>query len=114
MPTYADAARCRSCDTLSYPTRFYCPRCGGRRFTPERLEGEGTLLSWTRLHALPPDFDERHIVLVIVELDQGVRVTGRLFCEAPQLGQRLRVEIAPVREIDGERVEGLCFVDAEG
>jgi uncharacterized OB-fold protein len=110
MPVYADAARCRSCDQLSYPTVFYCPRCGEREFAPERLRGEGTLLSWTRLHALPRDIPERYLTLGIVDLDLGVRATGRLAIEQPESGQRVRVTLGPLREIDGEQIEGLIFV----
>ncbi|PIE18011.1 MAG: hypothetical protein CSA65_06900 [Proteobacteria bacterium] len=112
MPVYAEAARCRACDQLSYPTVYYCPRCGGRDFAPERLRGEGTLLTWTRLHALPRDIPERFITLGVVELEMGLRATGRLAIAEPQLGQRVRVTIGSIREIDGEPIEGLVFVAA--
>lgn len=112
MPVYADAARCRACGQLAYPTHFYCARCGHREFDPERLHGEGTLLTWTRLTSLPRDMPMRALLLGIVELDQGLRVTGQLAIDEPQSGQRVHVTIAEVREIQGVPIEGLVFVRA--
>ena len=109
MAGTVDAARCRACARLTYPTHYYCPACGGREFEPVPIEGEGTLLTWTRVHALPLDYEQRYITLGIVELDMGIRATGRLEMDDPAIGARVRVSVGAVREIGNREVPGLVF-----
>lgn len=109
MARTIDAARCRACGRLAYPTHYYCPSCGGREFDPVAIDGEGTLLTWTRAYALPLDYAALYITLGIVELDMGVRATGRLEIDEPTVGARVRVSVGRVREIEGHDVNGLIF-----
>ncbi len=109
MAGTVDAARCRSCGRLSYPTHFYCPACHCRDFDPVPIEGEGTLLTWTRVYALPLDYAQLYLTLGIVELDMGVRAMGRLDIDEPVTGARVRATVGVVREIGGREVEGLVF-----
>ena len=112
MAARVEAARCRSCGKLSYPTHFVCPSCRGTGFDPVPIEGEGTLLTWTRVYALPLDYDDLYITLGIVELDMGVRATGRLAIPAPRVGARVRAGIGKVRETAGKDISGLVFTEA--
>lgn len=107
-----EAAKCRACGALSYPTHFYCPKCHGTGFDPVPVEGEGKLLTWTRVYALPLDYAELFITLGIVELDMGVRATGRLLIAEPKTGDRVRASVGTVREINGKEVPGLVFTAA--
>ncbi len=109
MAQTVDAARCRGCGKLSYPTHFYCPACHGTRFDPVPVEGEGTLLTWTRVYALPLDYEDLYITLGIVQLDMGVRATGRLEIAEPRTGARVRARVGTVRETAGREVAGLVF-----
>jgi len=109
MARDVEAARCRSCGKLSYPTHYSCPACHGTEFEPVPVAGEGRLLTWTRVYALPLDYADRYITLGIVELDMGIRATGRLEIAEPQSGARVRATIGKVREIDGRDVTGLVF-----
>ena len=92
-----------------YPTHFYCPACRGTKFEPVPVEGEGKLLTWTRVYALPLDYAQLYITLGIVELDMGVRATGRLEIAEPKTGARVRASIGKVREINGKDITGLVF-----
>jgi uncharacterized OB-fold protein len=109
MAPTVDAARCRACSRLSYPTHYYCPFCAGREFDPVAIGGEGTLMTWTRVHALPLDYERRFLTLGIVELDMGIRATGQLEMDEPVVGARVRVSVDSVREIGGRDVRGLVF-----
>jgi uncharacterized OB-fold protein len=109
MPRNVEAAKCKACSKLSYPTHFYCPACGGRKFEPVPIEGEGTLLTWTRVYALPLDYADLFITLGMVEMDIGVRATGRLEIAEPKSGTRVRAAVGKVREIGGKEVTGLVF-----
>jgi hypothetical protein len=109
MAMNVEAAKCRNCGKLSYPTHFYCSSCRGTQFDPVPVEGEGKLLTWTRVYALPLDYAELYITLGIVELDMGVRATGRLEIAEPKTGARVRTHIGKVRETNGKDITGLVF-----
>jgi hypothetical protein len=103
------AAKCQNCGRLSYPTHFYCASCRGTLFEPVPIQGEGKLLTWTRVYALPLDYSSLYITLGIVEMDMGVRTTGRLDIAEPKAGARVRASIGKVREIGGNDITGLVF-----
>ncbi len=105
------AAKCKQCGKLSYPLHYYCPGCHGTEFEPVPVAGEGKLLTWTRTPALSLDYSDRFITLGIVEMDMGVRATGRLEIAEPTLGTRVRSHIGKVREIGGKDIDGLIFTE---
>ncbi len=109
MAMNVEVAKCTKCGKLSYPTHFYCPSCHGTKFEPVPVGGEGRLLTWTRVYALPLDYAQLYVTLGIVELDMGVRATGRLEIAEPKTGARVRTHIGKVREINGKDITGLVF-----
>lgn len=110
MAHTVNAAKCKKCGKLSYPTHFYCPACGDMKFESVPVEGGGTLLTFTRAYALPLDYEVLYITLGIVQMDQGIRATGQLDMAEPVTGMRVRATVAPVRDINGRDVYGLRFV----
>lgn len=112
MARDVEAAKCRQCGKLSYPTHFYCPACGHAKFDPVPVTGEGRLLTWTKVYALPLDYSDLYITLGIVELDMGIRATGRLDVAEPKIGARVRAGVGTVREIGGKEIPGLIFTEA--
>ena len=107
-----EAAKCRKCGRVSYPMHFYCPSCHGTAFEPVPVEGEGKLLTWTRVYALPLDYADLYITLGIVEMDMGIRATGRLEIASPKCGARVRARVGKVRETGGRDITGLIFTEA--
>ena len=87
--------RCGRCGRIRHYPQLLCPSC--RSFEVEHVQatGHGTVHSWTVTHH-PFTLelrDEVPYVLVTVEMDEGVRVLGRLTGPAsPRLG--LHVSIA--------------------
>lgn len=112
MAGSVDAAKCTKCGKLSYPTHFYCQSCGGTKFEGVPIEGEGTLLTWTRVYALPLDYADLYITLGMIEMDMGVRATGRVDIDEPKIGARVRAGVGKVREIGGKDLTGLVFQSA--
>ncbi len=108
-----NAAKCRKCGKLTYPTHFYCPACGATEFDAVPIEGEGRLLTWTRCYNLSLDYDDLFIALGIVEMDIGIRALGQLRIEEPRTGMRVRATVGPVRDVNGRDVYGLIFESAE-
>jgi uncharacterized OB-fold protein len=105
-------AKCTSCGAVSYPTRAVCRNCRNEMFEPIEIGGEGKLLTYTDVYALAIDYETRYLRLAIVELDGGVRVTGQLLDDDPELGKRVRSTIGVVRNPGDRPIMGLQFVPA--
>jgi uncharacterized OB-fold protein len=71
---------CTSCGKWIWQPRPMCPSC--RTPDPKWTEvtGEGVVASWTVLHppVLPVWADQLPFVVLLVELDEGVRMIGQL------------------------------------
>ncbi|MEW5827191.1 MAG: OB-fold domain-containing protein [Candidatus Bipolaricaulota bacterium] len=110
MSPRVHAFRCTSCGRVSYPKHAICPKCRGETFEPVEVAGEGVVLTYTDVYALAVDYETRYLRLAIVELDGGLRVTGQLLDERPQIGTRVRTTIGVVREPAGGPIYGLQFL----
>lgn len=92
--------RCNACDRLRWPPRPHCPHCRSLARSPAPVSGDGTLWSFTIVHAptLPAFHNLLPMAVLIVELDDGagLRLAGRLAVDvrdAPlHVGMRLRVD----------------------
>ena len=85
---------CEDCGAHDPGGRSRCAACGGA-LAPQRVDGGGTLLTWTRVRRPPAGFDAAGPYSVaLVELDEGLRITARLVNDDPEppLGARLRLE----------------------
>lgn len=84
--------RCGACGALDPGPRRLCPHCHGRELHAHDVPGEGALVSWTVIRRPPQGFaEEGSFPVAIVDLDAGVRVTGRLrdVTLEPRLGDRI-------------------------
>ena len=95
--------RCTSCRLWIWQPKPVCPRC--RTPDPDWIEvsGDGRVASWTVLHppVLPVWADQLPFVVLLVELDEGVRMLGQLVGDDGELlrtnGEPEGIEInAPV------------------
>ena len=102
--------KCTSCGTVSYPRKAVCPTCRNETFEKVAIEGEGKLLTYTDVYALAIDYETRYLRLAIVELDDGIRVTGQLLDDDPKLGKRVKSTIGVVREPGDKPIMGFQFV----
>lgn len=107
--------RCTSCGTLRIYPKPLCSRCHGSGIEPATVTGEGTLYSYTIVHRAPePRFrPELPYVVALVDLDEGVRIPGRLACSPerePRCGQRVRL----VTSGDRPHAEFVIMEDAHG
>lgn len=96
--------RCKDCGTLRHYPRLVCDRCYSLECDWVELCGRGTVHSYTITHhAFHPAFkDELPYVLVIVDLEEGVRAMGR-WRGAPQEGVGIGM---PVRFAVDAREDG--------
>jgi len=91
--TQVQVLRCESCGALDPGPREVCPRCFRRSLAPVAVPGTGRLLSWTMVRRAPTRFrGEAPYAVASVELDAGVRVTGRLENAEDETAPGARVE----------------------
>jgi uncharacterized protein len=70
--------RCAECKQLRHPPAPACPACHCLEWDTVESSGRGRLYSYTvAYHPAPPGFTEPAVV-VIVELDEGVRLVSNL------------------------------------
>lgn len=82
--------KCNSCGRHFFPPRAICPVCHRKslgKIERVRLKGEGKIFSVTEVHeGLEELALQRPYILAMVEMDEGVKVTGQVIdCEACDL-----------------------------
>ena len=97
--------RCGSCGRLEAQPAYLCTGCGSRNMERYEVPGVGVLYTYSTVYVPLASFEEdAPYTLAIVELTDGVRVTGRLVGAEPE-------ELAVGMELEAveERTEGLYF-----
>lgn len=78
--------RCAACGAIDPGPRTVCPCCLSDRLEASEVSGEGRLVSWTMIRRAPSRFRaEQPYAVCLVELEGGLRVTGRLRGAAEEL-----------------------------
>lgn len=72
------ALRCLGCGELQHPPRPMCPRCHSVQQEPTPLSGRGKVSSWIMPRHPPPVGFARPPVVVLVELEEGIRLVSNL------------------------------------
>lgn len=81
---------CAGCGALRHPPGPMCPSCGGDP-TYVTASGLGTVYSYVVHHHPPVPGRDVPFVVVLVELDEGVRMVGPFSGAAVEIGQRVKV-----------------------
>jgi uncharacterized OB-fold protein len=88
-----DMRRCARCHTTLSTTSVVCPACLSRDFEAFEPPDRGRLVSWTTIRRAPAGYPvTAPYDVVVVELDGGIRVTGRLEQDSatPSMNARVR------------------------
>lgn len=112
MEREVNAYKCRTCGTLHYPFRMVCKNCRTNKyfdFDIEPLPSKGKLLTFTFIHNLPAQYEVARLGLGIVELENGVRVTGQVDIEDPKLGMDVVGKVEVVRRDTYDNRYGFVF-----
>ncbi|CAM3397599.1 Zn-ribbon domain-containing OB-fold protein [Mycobacterium colombiense] len=70
--------RCGGCGQLRHPPRPMCPRCRSLQWDAIESSGRGTVYSYVMPHEPRFPFFEYPYVVVLVELEEGVRLVSNL------------------------------------
>lgn len=94
---------CASCGTIRHPPRPMCAVCNSMEYTFEQASGRGRIWSWVIAHApVLPSFAEKvPYNVVVVELDEGMRMVGNLLDvdnDAIEEGMPVTVDFEDVEE----------------
>ncbi len=115
------AYRCPECRAEYYPAPMLCAKCHCRRdpsgivhkdWDPFPLEGACTLLTWTRVWALPEGYDRPCEMFGIVEFPNGLRAAGRLEAASPVMGMALVARVEESTERPGPPAKVFVFSEA--
>jgi uncharacterized protein len=92
--------RCASCHALRHPPIPMCGRCHSLQWETHAAEGHGVIHSWILSHH-PTEPDAAPRIVVLVELDEGVRIVANL-CDVgvDEVRNEMSVEVC-FRELDG-------------
>lgn len=72
------AVRCPACGMLDVGPSSICRSCGSNPMGEIRVAGTGRLVSWTVIRRTPTRFKgQAPYVVMVADLDCGLRVTGR-------------------------------------
>ncbi|MCU1460468.1 MAG: hypothetical protein JWO37_543 [Acidimicrobiales bacterium] len=71
--------RCSACGEWRHPPRARCRSCGSEQWQWETSTGRGRVFSWTTVHQpIHPAFADVPYAVLVVEMDEGVRMIGGL------------------------------------
>ena len=94
--------RCHRCSRFSFPPKPICPHCWTEDIVWEPLGPDGTLYSWTRIHAGPAIFEaDLPLAVGVVDLDVGVRLATPLHGDGVNWACGMRVRLLTQAYSDG-------------
>jgi uncharacterized OB-fold protein len=76
--------RCAACGVLRHPPRPMCPACNSLDWDFRKASGRGTVYSYVVYHHQPATGLEVPYTVLVVELEEGVRVVGNLVQADPK------------------------------
>jgi uncharacterized OB-fold protein len=94
--------RCADCNRIDSRQRVVCSGCLSARLLAHEVAGHGRLVTLTTIRRAPTAWRDRAPYrVVVVDLDAGPRVTGRLSPDAaePSLGDRLILQQAEGQDL---------------
>jgi uncharacterized OB-fold protein len=89
--------RCAECTQFRHPPRPMCPACSSFEYRYEPASGRGRVWSWVIAHppVLPAFADRAPYNVVVVELEEGVRMVGNAVeCANEDLHEGMPVAVA--------------------
>lgn len=103
------AYKCIECGELHHPRHFVCRKCGARGFEELVLDGECTLVTWTRTYNLPEGYMKPFLGFCIVKFQNGLTVSGQMEVDNPAIGMKLQATVGVVKEGIGKDYYGFIF-----
>lgn len=103
------AYKCTSCGELHHPKHYVCRNCGAREFEEILLEGEVTLVTYTKVYNLPEGYMKPYLAFGIVKFENGLTVSGQIDAEVLSIGMKLIPTVGVIKEGIGKDYYGFIF-----
>jgi len=104
--------KCKKCGKVHYPFHDRCLECKNREFEPIKPQGNPRLLTFTQIFNLPWGFDQRFLVIGVVEFENQIKAMGQIKVDSLdnlKAGMKMKPTWEPVRVVAGEKVYGLTL-----
>lgn len=85
--------KCEACGALRFPPREVCHACLSAKAAWLPVPEDGAVISWIVVHTTAVPNHPTPYTVVHVELDEGVRMTGKLLEGTPSIGLRVRARL---------------------
>src|SRR5665213_2280388 len=93
--------QCLSCNRYRVPSAPLCPYCESREMKWGTAVGDASVFSWIRYHKVYlSTYSDVPYCVITAELDEGLRIYGRLLADSgerslrrPTIGERVRAVI---------------------
>ncbi|MFY0759881.1 OB-fold domain-containing protein [Metabacillus dongyingensis] len=87
------AKHCTHCDQIHSHDKYHCPLCFSEELEERQLSGKGEVYSYTKIYAAPKQFaDQAPFFVILVHLEEGLKVTARYSGEKVQIGEKVELE----------------------
>lgn len=97
-----EGTQCQNCTSLSFPPALICTKCRSRELTPFRFAGSGSIYSYSIVYNPLSQFTQFvPYVVALIDLDEGVRITGQLTDVIPadvKIGMPVEMVIRKISE----------------
>ncbi len=106
-------AKCGNCGRLYFPPRTVCPVCHRKsigKMGPFKLQGTGEVITFSVVHDAPSQFElQKPYVIAIIQMDEGIRVTGQVIvCDPAEVNIGMKVQ-AVIRRLGEEGASGIIY-----
>ena len=100
--------KCLDCNKTSFPLAMYCPECNSDNIIEHKLANTGKIVFFTQVTLAAKEMiSYSPYALGIVELDDGIRVTGQIVdCMYEDLKEDMKVRMV-FRILSSDNNEGL-------
>ena len=112
MPKFT-GFKCEKCRKQTFLKHAVCHECKGRVFSPIDLEESGKVLTFTKLYASPEGIEEMPLMLGIIELKNGIRLTAQITDQNVKMGDSVQPIWGKLRKIQGKDIFGFKFEPAQ-
>lgn len=103
-------SECKNCGLLYFPQRIVCKNCGRKsKIQDKKFSGNGTILSYTKIHVPADLFKEIAPYTVgVIKLEEGPNVEGHIIetLKEIKIGTKVKVVFRKM-SMDGD--EGLIY-----
>lgn len=105
------ANKCGNCNRMYFPPRQVCPVCHRKsigKMENVKLKGEGQVFSFSIIHDALPQFEiMKPYVIALIQLDEGVKITGQIIdCDPLEVNIGMKVR-ATLRKWGEEGPSGI-------